>query len=58
MSFSPRRVRAVPPPAAQGRKEYVNRVLLRDMAELAGDSELIRSSRTGSRRKRRKSSTG
>jgi len=35
-------VRAVPPPAAQGRKEYVNRVLLRDMAELAGDSELIR----------------
>jgi two-component system sensor histidine kinase RpfC len=35
-------VRAVSAPAAPGRKEYVNRVLLRDMAELAGDSGLIR----------------
>ena len=35
-------VRAVSAPAAPSRKEYVNRVLLRDMAELAGDSGLIR----------------
>jgi two-component system sensor histidine kinase RpfC len=35
-------VRAVSAPAAQSRKEYVNRALLRDMAELAGDSGLIR----------------
>jgi two-component system sensor histidine kinase RpfC len=35
-------VRAAPAPAAPSPGEYVNRVLLRDMAELAGDSGLIR----------------
>jgi two-component system sensor histidine kinase RpfC len=35
-------IRAAPAPAYPARKDYINRVLLRDMAELTGDSGLIR----------------